>query len=558
MIEKLRGEHALVFLPIALALWSISRIWTVLPSLMQDEYIYSSQARNLPFEEQRFSNYIYSWILGATNFCGDDFYSCSKSINAVFFLVTVLFTLLIASRFLTFRWSVFVASVTALSPIAIPVSYFMPETMYFAFMTITIWLTLVVSKSERLWLWVLPGLALGATALVKPHAIFMLPAFALFAFTYCFKFYSSAWLRSLASAAATVVGFLVAKLGLGFAFAGTQGLKLFGGYADPAKAITNVINQSADNSGATEPVASGLQDLLSISSVHLLAHAGLLLLLAGVPLILSLRISLSVVRTKQPIGDASAFFILIALISVSIIAVVSVFESWVTIGGDDHTDRLILRYYEFLIPQFLVMGLLLDRFTDSKRVFRIIQGSVIVIATMAFAVIFPIASRDLFVDSSTLPGLRESQGFFVFIGVILSASVVFWVVKPERGNQAIGRVIIPALLILALILSQSKLIEKNGTPAYFDRAGWDTRSYLQDIPGERILVVGSTRPEVFTVKFWIDDANIKDLLLDQGSIVTPENVAQVDYVISLGSIELDFESETITEGEGYRLVRVSR
>ena len=575
-MTKLRGEHSLALIPLILALWSISRVWTVLPSIMQDEYIYTSQAKNLPFAEQFYSNYIFSLVMGVTNYCGDEFYTCTKSINSLFFLGTVLFTFLIASRFLTFRWSVFAASVTALSPVAIPVSFFMPETMYFSFMTFTVWLTLVVSKRDNLLLWALPGISLGATALVKPHAIFMLPAFGVFALVYVYKKYSSAWVKAIAASSAVVVGFMAAKLGLGYAFAGTAGLKFFGGYGSPVGAIAGVVNKPASvgstdsqtnpsdgsnqtvEAGSSEAASSGLEIFLEVSASHLLAHTAVLLLLAGIPLILSLRIALSVSKTKQPVGDVSSFFILIALITASMIVVVALFEAYVTGSGDDHSDRLILRYYEFLIPQFVVMGLLLDRFTDSKSVLRVIQGSVIVLATMAFTIVYPITFNKQYADSSTLPGMGDTQGFFIFVGLFVSSAVIFWIVNPERGNLVMGRVITPVVLILALVMSQNKLIEINGTPAYFDQAGWDSRTYLQEVPGDRILVVGQTRTEVFTVKFWIDEANIRDLLVGDGSVIGPENVEGTDYVVTLGNMEIGFNHETVTEGEGYRLVKVVR
>ena len=568
MVGKLRAEHSLILVPFVLALWSISRVWTVLPSIMQDEYIYTSQAKNLPFAEQFYSNYLFSLVMGITNQCGTEFYTCTKTINSFFFLSTVILTLLIALRFLSFRWSVFAASVTALSPVAIPVSYFMPEAMYFAMMTLTIWLTLVVSKRHQLWLWILPGLVLGGTALVKPHAIFMLPAFTVFAFIFVYKKFSSGWIKALVASASLVSGFMVSKLGLGFAFAGTAGLKFFGGYGSPVGAIAGAVSkpattlapdstQGADPSAVPE-VATGLEIFVEVATTHLLAHTAVLLLLAGIPLILSLRIGYSVIKTKQPAGELSSFFILIGLITISMIGVVSLFEAYVTASGDDHSDRLILRYYEFLIPQFVVMGLLLPRFSDSKRVLRIIQGGVTVLAIMVFTIVYPITFNKQYADSSTLPGVGDGQGVFIFLGIFVSCAVLFWIVNPERGNVVIGRFIIPAVLILSLVMSQNKLIDINGTPAYFDQAGWGTRSYLQDVPGDRILVAGQTRTEVFTVKFWIDEANIRDLLVMEGSVLGQVQVAEVDYVVTLKNIDVAFEHEVITEGEGYRLVKVVR
>ena len=458
MVAKLRAEHSLVLVPIVFALWSISRVLTVLPSIMQDEYIYTSQAKNLPFAEQFYSNYIFSFVMGLTNYCGNEFYVCTKSINSVFFLATVLFTFLIASRFLSFRWSIFAASVTALSPIAIPVSYFMPETMYFTMMTLTIWVTLLVSRKDSWLLWIVSGLSLGAAALVKPHAIFMLPAFVAFALIFAYKKSDGSWFQGLRAGSTVVVGFMVTKLGLGFAFAGSEGLKLFGGYGSPVDALTGAANTEEVLTVGDAPARSGLEVLISVASVHLITHSAVVLLLAGIPFFLSLRVSYSIVKTKQPIGEVSSLFILVALITVSMIGVVALFEAYVSASGDDHSDRLILRYYEFLIPQFVVMGLLLPRLTDSKRLFRIIQGSIIVGASMFFTIYYTPTFDKQYADSSTLPGIGDTQGFFIFVGLFVGSAVIFWIVNPERGNQVIGRVIMPAMLILALVMSQNKLI----------------------------------------------------------------------------------------------------
>ncbi|MCX6478145.1 MAG: glycosyltransferase family 39 protein, partial [Micrococcales bacterium] len=213
MVTKSKYEYFWLLIPIAFAAWSISRVWTVLPSIMGDEYVYTSAAKHLPFSEQYFSNYIFSWVMSATNLCGTDFYVCTKSINSVSFALAILFTFLIASRYLTFGWSVFVASVTALSPIAIPVSYFMPEIMYFAAMTGVVLVALWAADKGKWQLWSLVGISLGLAALVKPHAIFMLPAFTIFALVVSYKLNAVNWLAGLKAAGAAILGFFVAKFG---------------------------------------------------------------------------------------------------------------------------------------------------------------------------------------------------------------------------------------------------------------------------------------------------------------------------------------------------------
>lgn len=559
MVTKSKYEYFWLLLPAAFAAWSISRVWTVLPSIMGDEYVYTSAAKHLPFAEQYFSNYIFSWVMSATNYCGNDFYVCTKSVNSVFFVLAIVFTFLIALRFLTFGWSVFVASVTALSPIAIPVSYFMPEIMYFAAMTGVVLVALWVAEKGKWQLWIFVGIALGLAALVKPHAIFMLPAFSIFAVVVSYKLASGNWLAGLRSAGATISGFFVSKFGLGFLFAGTEGLKLFGGYGSPVDALTSVVeNQAPTVSQEAGTQATGLELLLSVSFGHLVMHFAAVLLIAGLPLLLSLRVLLSVARKPEPVGPVSSLFILVGLITFSMIAVVAVFEAYVTVGGDDHSDRLILRYYEFLIPQFIVMGLLLPRFTDSKLVWRALQGSIVIAAALFFSIYYPANFDQQYADSSTLPGLAASGGLFIAIAVAVSAAVLYWIFTPEEGNVIMGRFIIPLFLVVALALSQNNLIAINGTQAYFDQAGWTSRDVLADVPGDRILVIGQTRTEVFTVKFWIDEPNIKDLLVLEGSVVPAGNVSDSDYVVTLGNIGVDFAHEVVTEGEGFKVIKVVR
>ena len=559
MVTKSKYEYFWLLLPIAFAAWSISRVWTVLPSIMGDEYVYTSASKHLPFSEQYFSNYIFSWVMSATNLCGTDFYVCTKSINSVSFALAILFTFLIASRYLSFGWSVFVASVTALSPIAIPVSYFMPEIMYFAAMTGLVLVALWAADKGRWQLWSLVGVSLGLAALVKPHAIFMLPAFAIFALVVAFKLSSGSWFAGLKATGTTILGFFVAKFGLGFLFAGTEGLKLFGGYSSPVDALTQVVQNQAPTVGQEAgSQATGLELFLGVTFGHLALHLAVVLLMAGLPLLLSLRVLFSVLKKPEPVGPVSSLFILVGLITFSIISVVALFEAYVTVGGDDHSDRLILRYYEFLIPQFIVMGLLLPRFTDSKLVWRVLQGCLIIGAALFFSIFYPANFDQQYADSSTLPGLAASGGLFIALAVVVSAAILYWIFTPEEGNGIMGRFIIPLFLVVALVLSQNNLIAINGTQAYFDEAGWKSRELLEGVPGDRIFVAGQTRTEVFTVKFWLDVPNIRDLLVIEGSNIPLEMFPDTDYVVTLKNIGVDFPHEVLAEGEGFKVIKIVR
>jgi phosphoglycerol transferase len=523
---------------------------------MGDEYIYSSQARNLPFIEHTYSNYLFSWVMSFTNTCGPGFYSCTKSINSIFFIGTVILTFVIARRLMSISWAAFASSIIALSPISIPVSYFMPESMYFFMMLLTVWVSLLAARNPRWWVWILPGALVGLSSLVKPHAVFLVPAFLLFTLIIQFKSSPKPWLDSAKSGAANLAGFVIAKFGVGYIFAGEMGLRLFGGYGSPVDAINSAASIVGDSAQAES--SSGIEILLQVSSTHLLAHSAALLFLAGIPVMTSINTSWSVMKTKQPVDADRALPVLLVLISVTMIGVVSVFEAYVSTTGDDHSDRIILRYYEFLLPIFVILGLNLVNSIETSRKTRVIQGIVVTIAALLFAIFYPLLFQKQYADSSTMPGIGSNSLLMFAIGAAGVVAVIMWIANPTRGNQIVGRALIPLILVVALVTSQIKLIETNGTLAYFDVAGQMSEQLLDGVPGKKIMVVGDTRTEIFTVKFWIDTPAIKHLIVGEDSVLRMDLIGDVDYLVILGNITLDVPNEPVQEGAQYLITKITK
>lgn len=549
-------QHLWSLLPLALAVWASSILFSVLPQIMHDEYIYASQARNTPFELHPYSNYLFSWVMSGTKLCGTDFYGCTKGINTALFLIGVLFTLLIAAKFLTFNRAVFVASVTALSPLVIQTSFFMPETMYFTVMTISIWAALLASKRGTWWFWVVVGVSLGMAALVKPHAIFLVPALIVFAFLTEFRRTEGAIKRAWLSSTSVGVGFLVSKLGLGFLFAGRAGLRLFGGYGSPVERIANLPRDYTNAGAASESNLGVLETFLSVAGSHFLAHLAALALLAGIPLLLSLRVTLRILRSKEPTGDASAFFLLIALVTLSMLALVPTFEAYVTAIGDDHSLRLILRYYEFLIPIFLVATFMLNRFVDAGKASRLIQAISTSLLAVSFAVVYPMLVKTNFVDSSFLAGLDGSPVVLLLLALLISSSSIYWAIRPERGAQVLSLAAVPLVLIVSTFLSQDLLVRSSSIPAYFDIAGQTSGQLLSEAEGSEIVVVGQRRTEVFTVKFWIDKAWIEDYLLVGEPIYDLAQVGNNRFAVVLGDVQISGNYKVIGSGQGYLILEV--
>jgi phosphoglycerol transferase len=551
---KLEIKHFWVALPLALAAIGASSLSEVLPQIMHDEYIYASQARSLPFDEHQFSNYLFSWVMGLTQYCSPDFYGCAKLINTVMFAVGILFTLLIAARLLSFGWAILVSSITALSPLVIQTSFFMPETMYFMAMTISLWSASWASSKGRLWSWVITGLILGMAALVKPHAIFLLPAFMLYASIIELRRNNSVILKAIPAGTSVLAGFLFSKLGLGFIFAGTAGLRLFGGYGSPVEKLSQVAGERVDDAGGS---STGLEVLLGVAGTHFAAHIAVMALLAGIPLLLSISVLMRVLRTKEEIGQATSFLVLVAMVTISLLVLVPTFEAYVTATGDDHSLRLILRYYEFLIPSFLISALVMDRFIEPGKASRWIQASSVAVIAIGFAAFYPQLIDTKFADSSFLAGLDNSPAVFLLVGLLVAISALYWAQQPSKGALLMARGVIPSMLVLAMFLSNSLLVSSSSTPAFFDIAGKKAAQVLPEVSGEQIAVIGQARTHVFTAMFWLDKAGVNELYAQDGATLDVSELGEAKYFLVLGDLQVIGEYSELAKGDRFILIEKS-
>lgn len=568
-MKKFDRAYFWLIVPFIAALISLGRVWPVLPAVMQDEYVYSMQARFTPFAEQLYPNYLFSWLYSGTSACGADFYSCGKGLNVLFFFATLAFIFLIARRLLGITWGAMIAAIAALSPVHVYVSYFMPEAMYFAFITATIYVALIAGAKHKLAWWLATGALLGLSALVKPHAIFTVPAFLLFALLIALRSEGGGLGKGLVAALGKLVAFAVVKFGGGFAFAGVSGLSLFGSsyesslnqfVSENAQGSADVVAQTVSTgSGSTlladEPSGPGF---FEVFLPHSLAHLALLLTIAGIPLLLSVSVIKDAVVKKQQVSASSQFLLLTGLLSISFAAVVGAFEGVVTSLGDDHSARIITRYYEFLFPLLLISAAVFAKFVEPKIRVRLIQSG-IVIAALIFGWVYLSGINQSFADSILLSGYLSSPAVIPIVCVIGIIVALVWIFSAGSGSKLIVYVATPLVLLIAGFTSQGYLLTQVGTnEAYFDIAGQKAKPLLTDVAGDKISIVGPVRYQNFTTKFWIDKPGIKDVSLPDGEAIDVAALPDVDYVVLIGNAKLTGAAENLEQGEGYAIVKLVR
>jgi len=367
--------------------------------------------------------------------------------------------------------------------------------------------------------------------------------------------------------------FAVVKFGGGFAFAGAAGLSLFGssyeqslnqfvsenaqGQADVAAQSVSTISNAATEASVQAAESSG-SGFFEVFILHSLAHLALLLTVAGIPLLLSISVIKDAVVKKQVVSASSQFLLLIGLLSLSFALVVGAFEGVVTSLGDDHSSRIITRYYEFLVPLLLIAVAVFPNFVEPKIRIRLMQSGIL-IAALIFGWVYLSGVNQSFADSILLSGYLSSPAVIPIVVVVGILVALVWIFSASSGSKLIVFVITPLVLLIAGFTSQGYLLSQVGTnEAYFDIAGQKAKPLLAEVSGNKISIVGPVRYQNFTTKFWIDKPGIQDATLPDGETVDATSMPTVDYVVLIGNAKISGTTEVLEQGEGYAIVKIVR
>jgi phosphoglycerol transferase len=248
---------------------------------------------------------------------------------------------------------------------------------------------------------------------------------------------------------------------------------------------------------------------------------------------------------------------LVGLLSISFAVVVGAFEAVVTSLGDDHSSRLITRYYEFLFPLLLISAAVFGKFVESKFRVRLVQ-STILIAALIFGWVFLSRVNQSFADSILLSGYLSSSTVIPIIAMTGIIVALVWIFNASSGSKLIVYVATPLVILIAGFTAQGQLLTNVGTKeAYFDIAGQKARPLLTDVEGEKVSIIGPVRYQNFTTKFWIDKPGIKDISLPDGQSVDVASLPDVDYVVLLGNARVSGSTEVLGQGDGYAVIKLN-
>jgi phosphoglycerol transferase len=499
-----RKIYFLLFSMIIVFLVLIFRDSGLYPVVFADEYSYSKFSRLLPFSASTLPGYLYLAIYRLTNLCGDGFLEGARILNALFFVLAAPFIYLTARRGCAKGVALIVAVLALLGSFNIYTAYFMPESLYFLSFWVFTWFVLRLDSQSGTKEWGLGGIVLGLSALVKPHALFLLPAIVAYIF-YVSKRKEGKWAFQ---AFRNVVTFLAVvfftKLLMGYAFAGKAGVTFLG------PTYTSMADSTASNS-------QRYLELVALSAESLKGHVLAVCLLFGLPIAVALTTVVNSMASKSETkADQKISFYALAVLF-SLILVTVFFTASIAGHGYETIVRLHMRYYNFALPLLLIItaSQLSLVPTTSKLRWRLIAAFPIGMSILYAAYTRMAPYTPNYVDSPELRGFTSNPSIFYILSGLSFLALAVWFFAEKASAKLFIYLFIPLVVVFSSFYV-NRDIQGFRVPNVFDKAGMFTKQYLSDEDLSRVLIVGSEPVGLFRSLFYLDNPNSEMQILPKG------------------------------------------
>jgi hypothetical protein len=465
--------------------WLLARDHGVFPTVFADEMLYSAFARLTPLSEARIPSYLYLSTYSLTNACGTGFLGCARLFNTLFLVGAAPFIYLVARSYMGRGLALFVMLASMLSPINSYTAFFMPETMYFFAFFVLSWIALTRGH----WRWtrqaVVSGLLLGLMSLVKVHALFLVPALAVFMAW-------RAWPNKGAAAGAALLAASVAvgvKYAVGFALAGEQGLSLFGSFY---------------GAQATNSASRALSMLLEPGFISLRGHLMAMALLFGLPMALLAQSLLSGDARREAGDKAAELHAYTFLMLGAAIAMTIVYTATIAHMGPRETVRLHMRYYDFAFPLLYIVAAAAIGAAPGqpRKILRWLVAAALTGAVMLAMLKIPTYFLGM-VDGPEIASLDLRTAGARALAAVGTVAVLMWAMRLRAAPALYLFVLVPGLLWTY----QARHAEFQAQVAHaglFDKAGLAIRDHVPADERGDIRVVGTSLAELMRAQYHID------------------------------------------------------
>ncbi len=548
---------------LAVAAWVYSRVAMVNPAILGDEYLYSINARKAapwdPSPAGDFSNYLFNLVYSSTNICGDAFYTCGKLLNLVFFAAFLTVIFIVSKRYMNY-WIAFAFTVLAgLSPLSVYTSMFLPEMMYFFFLSLVFVAVLKAAETYAWKDWAMVGALVGITSLVKPHAWLSAIAIGIFLVILGLTNAKYRFVPLLKAIGAVSLAAILGRVIIGFLVAGPKALSFFGQYLNAG--VVSQITSTPDGRVAenASPVGSGpINGVFALFGVQLNIHMLTISALMGVSIIGITIGVLELIRTRE-LTKVTSLSLLAFIWLFSLIIEIVMFTGWITGAGDDHTTRVLERYYDFLFVIVPLAGLaaLTSKFASEVKIWIRIPLAVLMLIfiTPAFSGFFGTLTIQI-ADAPNLAGLVVNQEVFNAAALFGFASLIVFAFFPKYTPFVLVG-LLPVTMVGTGYQIQDQYQGFRGQVNAQDKAGQYLRANLTPEEVNATWVAATSRFEATNVAIWADSSTIKFDLFGAGSVLDASLVPEgSSYVLVTGDLTYSGAVLETIPGEGYTLHRI--
>lgn len=543
--------------------WIYSRIWMVNPAILGDEYLYSMNARKAsPWDSSPagdFSNYLFNFVYQGTNLCGEAFYTCGKILNLFFFLGFIFSLFIVAIRFMPFWVAYGFMIAVGLSPLSVYTSMFLPESMYMFFIGLLLIAVLHAMKEFTLQNWVIVGAAIGLASLVKPHAWLSAVAVGVTLLVVGLGNRQIGLKRTFLAVASLALGAAITRILVGLLVAGPKALGFFGQYLG-AETLEQVISGAGPSGTEVSVETTPMSGVFSLFGTQLNVHMLVISALMAIAVVAVITGVLEILklRTLTPV-NAFALFAFIWLFSLMIEIVI--FTGWVTGTGDDHTSRVLLRYYEFMFAIVPLAGLavLVNGAGERMNIWVrwALSGVFAFLVTPAFTGFFASLTIQI-ADAPTLAGLVVNNNVYDGVAVIGFLSLVVLATFPRYAAWSFA-LLLPFSMVGTGWQIQDQYQNFRGTLSDADKAGQYLRDSLDPVDIDATWILATSRFDATNIAIWADSPLMEYELFPIGSRVSTDSIPDgIKFVVVTGEINLEDSSLKKYVGEGFTLYSIPR
>jgi phosphoglycerol transferase len=535
--------YFLVFISMTIFVALLFRNSGVYP-VVADEDNYNKFSRLVPLADAEVPSFIYFGIYRSTNLCGDGFLSCVRLFNAAFFVAAAPFIYLTARLVCAGPLALLVALLALLGPVNSYTAYFMPEASYFFFFWLATWFALRQNRASGLLAWCIGGVLLSLSALIKPHALLIIPGFAVYIFMLGRRKNSGWMLAALGNGVAFVGSALIGKFAVSYLIAGKAGLTFFGSlYGGLAARATTAVEYV---------------HLAALSAKSLAGHLLGICLLFGMPVALGLYTSAFSLCDDEltPQRKLSLFTL---LVFGNLVAVTAIFTaSLANMLGTEEIVRLHARYYDFAFPLlYMIAGSQLAPYSmRGGRVWRMLWalpvGGVALYAVYTQLVPF----LPNFVDSPEFRGFIANPKIYYLLSALSLLSLALWAFTARLGAGVFTYFFLPlAVLLTNLDVNRELRLRLIASP--YENGAIFAHEYLSQDDRKRLVIAGSHTGELHLASVLLDTLQVVLLpVAENAAFDLSQMPPGKEWLLLVGDHPLSEDIACQIRGNGFVLARL--